>query len=116
MKAIFRFCLVFFGCGARGSFQLDDAVTHGLALGTLLPLAQHRNISEVDDAQHLRWTPVTFTKHGQWHSVIAVLEGTAMKKLLILGALSVFLAAHGVVTAMTIYPQLDALTCDGSHC
>jgi len=39
-----------------------------------------------------------------------------MKKLLILGVLGVFLAAHGVVTAMTIYPQLDALTCDGSDC
>jgi hypothetical protein len=59
---------------------------------------------------------VTFTKHGQWHVSFAVLEGTAMKKLLILGALGVFLAAHGVVTAMTIYPQLDALTCDGSDC
>ena len=59
---------------------------------------------------------VTFTKHGQWQSLIAVLEGMAMKKLLILGALGVFLAVHGVVTAMTIYPQLDAFTCDGSHC
>ena len=47
---------------------------------------------------------------------IPVLEGMAMKKLLILGALGVFLAVHGVVTAMTIYPQLDAFTCDASHC
>ena len=59
---------------------------------------------------------VTFTKHGQWHVEYVVLEGTAMKKLLILGVLGVFLAAHGVVTAMTIYPQLDAFTCDASHC
>jgi hypothetical protein len=61
-------------------------------------------------------TPATFTKHGKWHITTAVLEGTAMKKLLILGALGIFLAAHGVVTAMTIYPQLDAYTCDGSNC
>ena len=39
-----------------------------------------------------------------------------MKKLLILGALGIFLAAHCVVTAMTIYPQLDAYSCDGSNC
>jgi len=39
-----------------------------------------------------------------------------MKKLLILGALGIFLAAHGAVTAMTIYPQLDAYSCDGSNC
>ena len=60
--------------------------------------------------------PVTFTKHGQWQALIALLEGLAMKKLLILGALGIFLAAHGVVTAMTIYPQLDANTCDRSNC
>jgi hypothetical protein len=46
----------------------------------------------------------------------AVLEGTDMKKLFILGALGIFLAAHGIVTAMTIYPPLDAYSCDGSNC
>jgi hypothetical protein len=30
-----------------------------------------------------------------------------MKQLLVLGALAIFLASHGVVTAMTIYPQLE---------
>jgi hypothetical protein len=59
---------------------------------------------------------VTFTKHGRWHLTLVVLEGTAVKTLLILGALGLFLAAHGVVTAMTIYPQLDAYTCDRSNC
>jgi hypothetical protein len=49
-------------------------------------------------------------------STTAVLESTAMKKLLILGALGIFLAAHGVVIAMTIYPRLDAYSCDGSNC
>ena len=39
-----------------------------------------------------------------------------MKQLLILSALGIFLAAHGVVTAMTIYPQLDEYNCDGSNC
>jgi hypothetical protein len=39
-----------------------------------------------------------------------------MKKLLVLGALAIFLAAHGAVTAMTIYPQLDEYNCDGSNC
>jgi hypothetical protein len=39
----------------------------------------------------------------------------AMKKLLILGALGIFLAAHGVVTAMSIYPQLHVYSCDGSN-
>jgi hypothetical protein len=39
-----------------------------------------------------------------------------MKKLLVLGALGIFLAAHGAVTAMTIYPQLDEYSCDGSNC
>ena len=61
-------------------------------------------------------TPVTFTKHGQWHVVVAVLEGMAMKKLLILGAVGIFLAAHGVVTVMTIYPPSDAYSCEGSNC
>ena len=59
---------------------------------------------------------VTFTKHGRWQFECVVLEGTAMKKLLILGALGIFVAAHGVVTAMTIYPQLDAYSCEGSNC
>jgi hypothetical protein len=35
MKAFFAFALSS-GCGARG-FQLDDAVTHGLALGGCSP-------------------------------------------------------------------------------
>jgi multisubunit Na+/H+ antiporter MnhG subunit len=39
-----------------------------------------------------------------------------MKKLIILGALAIFLAAHGVVTAMTIYQQLDAYSCISSNC
>jgi hypothetical protein len=39
-----------------------------------------------------------------------------MKKLLVLGALGISLAAHGAVTAMTIYPQLDECSCDGSNC
>jgi hypothetical protein len=39
-----------------------------------------------------------------------------MKQLLILSALGIFLVAHGVVTAMTIYPQLDAYSCDGLTC
>jgi hypothetical protein len=60
--------------------------------------------------------PVTFTKNGRWHVGFIVLEDMAMKKLLILGALAIFLAAHGVVTAMTLYPQLDAYICDGSNC
>jgi hypothetical protein len=39
-----------------------------------------------------------------------------MRKLLILGCLGIFLAAHGAVTAMTFYPQLDEYSCDGSNC
>jgi hypothetical protein len=39
-----------------------------------------------------------------------------MKKLLIVGAVAIFLAAHCVVTAMTIYPPSDAYSCDGSNC
>jgi hypothetical protein len=39
MKAFFRFCLVFFGRGARGSVQLDDAVTHCLGTGRAMLMA-----------------------------------------------------------------------------
>jgi hypothetical protein len=53
MKAFFRFCLVFFGRGARGSVQLDDAVTHCLGIGELLFLGQDRNISEVARIEYL---------------------------------------------------------------
>jgi hypothetical protein len=60
--------------------------------------------------------PVTSTKHGQCDGVVASMEVRVMKQLLVLGALGIFLAAHGVVTAMTIYPQLDAYSCDRSNC
>jgi hypothetical protein len=37
-----------------------------------------------------------------------------MKKLLVLVALGIFLAAHGVVTAMTFHPQLALVDGCGS--
>jgi hypothetical protein len=39
-----------------------------------------------------------------------------LKQLLILSTLGIFLAAHSVVPAMTIYPQLDALSRYSSNC
>jgi hypothetical protein len=42
---------------------------------------------------------------------------TAMKKILVLTALVLFLVAHGAVTAMTMYSPLDVTdACAGSGC
>jgi hypothetical protein len=60
--------------------------------------------------------PVTSAKHGFVQGWAVEWRVQVMKKLLVLGALGIFLAAHGAVTAMTIYPQLDAYSCDGSSC
>jgi hypothetical protein len=38
-----------------------------------------------------------------------------MKKFLVLTALGLFLAAHGAVALMTVYPQ-PAVACDGGGC
>ncbi len=40
-------------------------------------------------------------------------EGTVMKRFLIIAALGLFLAAHGVVALMTVYPQEAKAGCDG---
>ena len=39
-----------------------------------------------------------------------------MKKFLILPALGLFIAAHGAVAVMTVYPQHAAADCGGNGC
>ena len=59
---------------------------------------------------------VTFARHTAVArgAVGWCIQGTAMKKLLVLVALGIFLAAHGVVTAMTFHPQLALVDGCGS--
>jgi hypothetical protein len=39
-----------------------------------------------------------------------------MKRLLILTTLGLFLAAHGAVAVMTVYPQLTLADCQNRRC
>ena len=39
-----------------------------------------------------------------------------MKKIVVITALGLFLAAHGAVTAMTLFPQPAMADCSGSGC
>jgi hypothetical protein len=54
--------------------------------------------------------PVTFIAPGLCQG------GTIRLEAATIGGLGIFIAAHGVVTALTIYPQPDAYSCDGSNC
>jgi hypothetical protein len=58
--------------------------------------------------------PVTFSGGKTWLLELNSEGRTTMKRLLILAALGLFLAAHGVVGFMSIYPQPDLADGSGS--
>jgi hypothetical protein len=60
-------------------------------------------------------TSVTPTFRRQWHVYITDERSTAMKRLLILTALGLFLAAHGAATAMSFAPLPAAAAYGGSN-